>query len=85
MKLDTAGNKIESDFLYPCPKKCGLTCGCEECRLSGNIENFVKEVKQEQIEKIANNHLLQIKYYKDNIEVDNKGRIKKQINKVKCL
>ena len=30
--IDTAGNIIESSFLYPCPSNCGLTGGCPKCR-----------------------------------------------------
>ena len=29
---DTAGNLILPPFLYPCPKRCNLTAGCESCR-----------------------------------------------------
>lgn len=31
MEEDTAGNLIKEPFLHPCPVKCGLTGGCEEC------------------------------------------------------
>lgn len=50
---DSAGNKIERAFLYPCPARCGLTGGCGECNIW--TRNHAKTL----IEKRRENELTQ--------------------------